>query len=159
MKKHSILSVMAACLLLATPALGQDKAAPAKPAAPELDPSVCREMTAYVPGADGSADYVPGVDVNGKPVVGADINPSPVTMPDVVEFDLTVDLAKYIGLSAPTGIEGEAVMGKVAVHKDGRVTYNGQPIEGDAEAALRAICLEKHPKPPLQKRRSILYNQ
>lgn len=114
-------------------------------ATPELDPKVCQQMVAYQPDPVNGADYKPGVDVHGKPVVEADLTPNAVTAPDKVSFNVTIDIARYLGISAPTGLEGEAVMGRIDVDKAGHVSFNGKPLEGEAEATLRALCA---PKPP-----------
>ncbi len=125
--------------LLAYQAVANEKKAP-----PELDPKVCQEMVAYIPDPNNGPDYKPGVDVHGKPVVEADLNPSPIAVPEKVQFNLTVDLAKYMGLQAPTGLEGEAVIGKIEIDtKTGQATFNGQPLEGNAQAALRDLCVSK----------------
>jgi len=42
----------------------------------------------------------------------------------------------------PTGLVGESKMGTITVEK-GKVKFNGNPLEGDAEAALKALCIEK----------------
>ena len=122
-------------------------AAAAETKTPELDPKVCQQMVAYQPDAVNGAEYKPGVDVHGKPVVEADITPNVVAMPDKVSFNVTVDLANYLGIAGPVGLENEAVLGKIEVDKAGHVTFNGKPLEGDAEAALRELCAPKPPKP------------
>lgn len=142
------LPVFAFVLFLPAVAVAQD--------APVLDASLCREIVLHKPDAD--VKYTPGVDVHGRPVVEAELKSSVVKAPEEIEFDLTVDVAKYIGLTAPAGVEGQARIGTVKVDKDGRVHFNGQPLEGEAETALRALCLEKGRKPPLQKKRNYLYN-
>lgn len=98
----------------------------------------CQALVAYQPAAD--VEYKPGLDVHGKPVVEADLNPSPVALPDVYQFTLTVDAARHIGMHIPAGLEGAAPLGVIAVGKDGSATFNGNPLEGDAIAALKAVC-------------------
>ena len=127
--------------------LAYGAAAAEKKSPPELDPKVCQQMVAYQPDPVNGAEYKPGVDVHGKPVVEADINPSVVGALDTVSFSLTVDMAKYIGITTPAGLLGEAVMGKIEIDKAGHVTFNGQPLEGSAEAALRQLCAPKPPEP------------
>ena len=129
-----------------------------------IDHAACRMMVRHEPAAD--ATYQPGVDVNGKPVVEADINAAPITLPDTIRFNITVDVAKYAGIHVPTGTEMQANMGMVEVLPDGKMTFNGQPMAGDAEAALIAICKEqadnkakKDQKPSLQKQPDIIYNR
>jgi hypothetical protein len=108
-------------------------------------------MVAYQPDPVNGPDYKPGVDVHGKPVVEADINPSPVKAPDTISFDLTVDLAKYAGIAVPAGTEAKATIGAVTVDKAGHMTFNGKPMEGDAEAALRELCAPKPAEPDKNK--------
>ncbi|TAL27382.1 MAG: hypothetical protein EPN97_17470 [Alphaproteobacteria bacterium] len=110
---------------------------------PELDAGVCREMAAYHPEPGQSADYKPGVDVHGKPVVEADLNPSQMKVADTVSFDVTVDLARYAGLEVPEGTEDKTAIGTITVDREGHMTFNGRPLEGDAEKALRALCSPK----------------
>lgn len=129
-----------------------------------IDHAACRALVRHEPADD--ATYKPGVDVHGKPVVEADINASPIKVPETIRFNITVDVAKYAGINVPTGTEMQANMGEVVVMPDGKMTFNGQPMEGDAEAALIALCKEQadnkaknDEKPSLQKRPDIIYNR
>ena len=135
--KRCAIAFIAIAGLLAYGAAADEK----KP--PELDPKVCQQMVTYQPDPMNGADYKPGVDVHGKPVVEADINPSPVEIPDTISFDVTVDLALYAGIAVPTGTEQKASVGTVTVDKEGHMTFNGKPMEGSAEAALRELCAPK----------------
>ena len=132
-------------LALATPALAKVKKAP------ELDPEVCKRLVAYQPEAGASVEYQPGVDVHGKPVVGPDLNPSPVQVPQAVTFDINVDVATYAGIPVPDKTETFTKIGTVQVDPQGHMTFNGKPMEGDAEAALRALCTTPPPEPPQAK--------
>lgn len=102
----------------------------------------CQYLTAYQPGVDGDAEYKPGVDTEGKPVAAADMNTSVISPPKKIEFDLTVDMAKYMGITSPTGFEGKADMGKISV-ENGQIKFNGKSLESDAEAKLKAFCAKK----------------
>jgi hypothetical protein len=141
MKKYIVLLL---CLLFVSHAIVA-KETGKKPAAPLLEAQECRHLTEYHPGKDGNAEYQPGVDVRGKPVVEADVNPSVIQPPEKYSFALRVDVAKYIGLTAPTGVMGETRMGTITV-ENGQVTFNGKPLEGDAETALRALCARQRPE-------------
>ncbi|MBI1216425.1 MAG: hypothetical protein GC185_11495 [Alphaproteobacteria bacterium] len=140
--KNILIAAGAACLF-SLPAFAADKEQAAK--TPEIDPAFCSRMVTYQepPGVE----YQPGVDVHGNPVVEPDLNPSPIKMPDTVTFDLTVDTAQYLGLTAPAGLEGKMKIGTIAM-KDGHVTFNGQPLEGQAEATLRNICAQQEKDAP-----------
>jgi len=152
MKKNALVLAAVLFTLVSLPAYAQTVV---------IEDSVCRALVRHQPSAD--ATYQPGVDVHGNPVVEADINPSPVKVPDTVRFNITVDVAKHAGLHVPEGTEMQAVMGTVEVTPDGHMTFNGQPMEGQSEAALYALCAEKqhkkHQKPVLQKQPDIIYNQ
>ncbi|MDP2205504.1 MAG: hypothetical protein Q8K65_04290 [Alphaproteobacteria bacterium] len=106
-----------------------------------LDDAACRAIMRHVP--DEDVAYKPGVDVKGKPVVEADLNASPLKVPETISFDITVDALKHAGISAPAGTEAVAGIGRVEVKPDGSMLFNGAPMEGEAEAALRALCKEK----------------
>ncbi len=134
MKKRIFIAL--ACALALT-AMAQKP--PAKKL-PDLDVKDCQYLTVYQPNVDGSADYKPGVDAHGKPVVEADVAGPQITLPDKYSFNVTVDVAEYMGVAVPSGLEEKAVIGEVTVDKDGHVTFNGKPLESDAEASLRALC-------------------
>ena len=125
---------------------------PAASTAPAITDKDCASLVEYHPSAD--VDYKPGVDVNGKPVAPADLTPSVVKAPEKFSFDLNLDAAHTIGLPVPAGTQGLMTVGKVTVDTtSGEVTWNGQPIEGDAMAALKAACTARKapdsvPNPP-----------
>lgn len=121
-----------------------------------ISDDVCTAIIAHMPQDD--VTYKPGVDVKGKPVVEADITATPVRPPETATFDITVDMAKYAGIDVPAGLEGQSTVGKVTVGRDGSITFNGEPMEGPAQAALRDLCSKKE-KDPLQKPQKIIYNQ
>lgn len=129
--------VLAAALaLMAQPVFGEEGV---------IDLQACRQLVAHKPDADVA--YQPGVDVHGNPVVEADLTPSPVQAPDKVSFDVTVDMAQYMGIAVPAGLEGQARMGTIA-YEDGVLTFNGEPMDGPAVTALREICAGKKPEKP-----------
>lgn len=113
-----------------------------------LPAEACRMLVAPRPAPD--VEYRPGVDVRGKPVVEADLEQSSVKMPESFSFDITVDVAHK------SGLEMKGSVGTVTVEKDGRVTFNGEPLESPQEEALRALCAEK---PALQKGKKDAYNK
>jgi hypothetical protein len=55
----------------------------------------CRRLVRHQ--ASAEVAYKPGVDVRGNPVVGADVNGAfTVPLPDVYEFNVTIDLSAYL---------------------------------------------------------------
>jgi hypothetical protein len=91
---------------------------------------LCRALPEYQK-IEG-VDYQPGVDANGQPVVPADLNAVNPALPDVINIPVTVDLAKKFSLLAGGGVEMKPEVAGISVHKDGRVTYNGQNISRQA---------------------------
>lgn len=120
----------------------KEKSKTVKHYAPVLSDAECQYLTAYQPGVDGDAEYKPGVDAAGNPVAAADMSPSVIQPPEKIEFNLTVDMAKYAGITAPTGLEGQANVGKVSV-ENGQIKFNGKPLESEQEAKLKAFCADK----------------
>lgn len=103
--------------------------------AQEGQPPLCSLMTTHRPAA--GVNYRPGVDVRGRPVVPADLD-APVTpaIPDVMRVPLTIDLAQRFHGNLPAGMEMDAAVGMLDIHRDGRVTYNGRDLTDRA----RTIC-------------------
>ena len=132
------------CLMLASAAF----AAGQKPVANNdlgITEKDCQAIVDYQPSAD--VDYKPGVDVHGKPVMEADLTPAIVKPPQKYKFDLNVDAAHYLGLTVPPGSQGLMKIGTVTI-ENGQATFNGNPLEGDAVAALKAACAAKPAKNP-----------
>lgn len=98
----------------------------------KLDEAACSNL---------SAAYVPGVDAYGRPVVSADLEEHPVKMPETFSFDITVDVAKASGLTVPDGVEGQAKIGTITYDK-GVLSFNGKPLEPEAEEKIKAMCSE-----------------
>lgn len=141
MEMKHIFSVVL-CLFFVTPVMAamatQNKAVKDDNGAEIFIPEKeCQYLTAYQP-APG-VEYQPGVDVHGKPVMEADVTPSVIKPPEKYSFDITVEVARYMGLSVPDGVFGEMKVGTITVDK-GQMLFNGNPVEGDAEAALKTIC-------------------
>lgn len=98
----------------------------------------CDALAIHYPSADVA--YVPGVDVQGRPVAQADLDPSPLRLPEVIVIPIEVDLFDRFGLPLdPTRYAADAEVGTVVWH-EGRVYFNGQPIQDDAAAELAARC-------------------
>ncbi len=86
------------------------------------------------------ADYKPGVDVHGRAVAPADVQPTlRVDPPRVIEFPVSLDLAKRLGFNTQGAYEGKIEVARVRI-EGGRVTVNGQEVAPDDSAALIAAC-------------------
>jgi len=106
---------------------------------PVVDLSACQTLTRHRPAAD--VEYKPGVDVRGRPVAPADLPGSTGSAPiDRFDIPVTLDLAKRMGLRAPTGgLRGDAQIGWLTLDGN-RLFFNGQPIGDVAQAELYAYC-------------------
>jgi len=86
------------------------------------------------------ADYKPGVDGYGQPVAPADVQPTlRIDPPKVIEFPVTLDVAKRLGFDTRGPFEAKTDVAKVRI-ENGRVTVNDQVIHTDNEADLIAAC-------------------
>ncbi|MDA0786872.1 MAG: hypothetical protein O3B37_11355 [Proteobacteria bacterium] len=89
--------------------------------------------------ASADVAYRPGVDVNGNAVAPADLNAQPqIAVPDVISIPVTIDLATNLGINTP--FLARPTVGEVQITRDGRVTFNGQPIGGAAQQELAKRC-------------------
>lgn len=97
----------------------------------------CTRLVAH--SASPDVTYTPGVDVNGQAVAPADLNGSAnIQVPDVIAIPVTIDLATSLGIQ--TNFLARPTVGEVQVDRDGRVTFNGQPVTSDAEHELARQC-------------------
>ena len=105
-----------------------------------VDRSACDRVIAHVAAADVA--YQPGVDATGRPVVPADLPGQPrLALPETITIDLALDLAGQFGLDPIAGVplDPDARLGVIEV-TGSRVTFNGQPLTSDDQAALAAAC-------------------
>lgn len=92
---------------------------------------MCKTITNYQV-ADG-VNYVPGAD----DVVPADLNPLNAAVPDVINIPIDVYLAeRFQNVKIPDDLELLPTVSTIAVHKNGRVDYNGQ----DVSARAYSLC-------------------
>lgn len=111
-----------------------------------IDTAACRWAQRHVAAAD--VEYRPGVDVHGKPVAPADLPGSnSAIVPREIQIGITADIARRFKVPDRALYEGEAYVGTVAVDTlSGKVTFNGQPIDNDAERELVALCAKQGKK-------------
>ena len=101
----------------------------------------CRLLVQHVPAAD--AAYEPGVGVDGNAVAPADLGNPEISLPDEISIDVTALVYELLSTTPPPGLRDTAInLGKV-VFRDGRLTYNGQPLGATVDAALVAACRER----------------
>ncbi len=99
----------------------------------------CARLVEHVPAPDVA--YQPGVDVYGNPVAPADLDGgTPIELPETIVIDIEVDLFQRFGIPVdPALYDADAELGEVA-YRDGRFTFNGQPLHSEAQAELAARC-------------------
>lgn len=102
----------------------------------------CARLVEHVPSAD--VDYKPGVDVLGRPVAPADLPGGPkIELPETITFDVAVDLRRF-GLPKSSRLyEPHAELGRVTVDRNGRVYFNGVPLQSADRNALAEFCRER----------------
>jgi len=101
----------------------------------------CANVVRHTPAPDVA--YKPGVDVYGRKVAPADLSgSSPIKVPDVISFNLTLDLPDLTPSSGSIGPSfGEPVLGKVSIQGN-QVYYNGKPLGGIGQSELVKKCRE-----------------
>ncbi len=134
-----------AAALAAAPAAAHEKAPVASTGAAVTTVAItradCARLVAHVPAPDVA--YRPGVDVNGREVAPADLGGAPrIELPETILIDIEIDLLQRFGIPANAALyDADAEVGEV-VYRDGRFTFNGQPLQDEAQAELAARCQE-----------------
>ena len=101
----------------------------------------CSRLLRAIP--DASVAYQPGVDSRGRPVASADYGGgSAPRLPERFEIPITVDMASRFGVPkrGDANYTGEIQVGLVVVDRQGRATFNGQPLGNEAENELASAC-------------------
>lgn len=99
----------------------------------------CAAVVAHVP--EAGVTYRPGVDVEGRAVAPADVPAPALDLPEEITFEITVPI-RGGGRRHFTSRDyvGEALVGLLTLHADGRMSFNGRMLEPAGEAELRAAC-------------------
>ncbi len=144
MMRRSIAYLAPALFLLAAALSAALAAAPVaahEEATVAITKADCARLVAHVPGPDVA--YQPGVDVYGREVAPADLGGAPrIELPETILIDIEVDLLARFGIPANEVLfDPDAEVGEVA-YRDGRFTFNGQPLQDQAQAELAARCQE-----------------
>lgn len=110
-----------------------------------LSKSDCDRLARHYPADD--VTYQPGRDVRGKPVAPANLDNGAngnggLILPEAVIIPIEVDMFDRFGIPAnDANFKGDIFIGEVVVDvASGRATFNGQPLQNDAEAELAALC-------------------
>ena len=101
----------------------------------------CDRLVRHVP--DASVAYQPGVDSRGRAVTPADIGGAlPIQLPERFQIPITVDLAARFGIPkrGDAKYTGDIQVGLVEVDRQGRATFNGQPLTPEDEYELARAC-------------------
>ena len=128
---------VAVAALLGSPALAFDEG---ETVPVRVDRDACARVVAHVASAD--VTYQPGVDAYGRPVAPADLPGQPrLELPETITIDLSLDLADRFGFDPVAGapLDPDARVGVIAV-TGSEVTFNGQPLTPNDQAALAAAC-------------------
>ena len=99
----------------------------------------CARLVEHVPAPDVA--YQPGVDAYGRAVVPADLNGgAQIQVPEILHIPIEIDLLDRFGIPAnPALYESDIPIGDV-VYRNGRLTFEGQPLQDDAAAELTRLC-------------------
>lgn len=160
----AILTALTASLpvVAQTAASGPQKAADSRdlPTIVALDARECRRLlaergsvTIHQPAPD--VNYQPGRDVDsqGRPIAPADLpgsGASSALLDSPVVLNLQIPLRRLLGDRTPVNLgRSETNVGTVAVDpRTGKLAFNGEPLEPQAEDALAQACREQLAKQP-----------
>ena len=102
----------------------------------------CRQLVAH--GARNDVNFKPGVDVHGRPVKPADLESnSAIKLPDEISIDISVEIYTFLRQTAPRGLETSSASLGAVTFKQGRVYFNGQPIDNGANSPIAEACRAK----------------
>ncbi len=127
-----------AALLAAAPARAHEQKAEVTIARAD-----CARLVEHVPAPDVA--YQPGVDAYGRTVAPADLSGSlngstPIQVPETLHIPIEIDLLARFGIPAnPALYDADVPIGEV-VYRDGRLSFNGQPLQDEAAAELTRRC-------------------
>ena len=124
-----------AVLLATTQARAHEKDTPVV----TMNRADCARLVEHVPAPDVA--YQPGVDAYGRAVVPADLNGvTPIQTPETLYIPIEIDLLDRFGIPAHPGLyESDIPIGEV-VYQNGRLSFNGQPLQDEAAAELSRRC-------------------
>ena len=103
----------------------------------------CARLVEHVPASDVA--YQPGVDAYGRAVVPADLNGglnggARIQVPETLHIPIEIDLLDRFGIPVTPGLyESDILIGEV-VYRNGRLTFEGQPLQDEATAELSRRC-------------------
>ncbi len=99
----------------------------------------CARLVEHVPAPDVA--YQPGVDAYGRGVAPADLSSgAQIQAPETLRIPIEIDLFDRFGIPAnPALYESDIPIGEV-IYRDGRLTFEGQPLQDEAAAELSRRC-------------------
>ena len=99
----------------------------------------CARLVEHVPAPDVA--YQPGVDAYGRGVAPLDLNSgAQIQAPETLRIPIEIDLFDRFGIPAnPALYESDIPIGEV-IYRDGRLTFEGQPLQDEAAAELSRRC-------------------
>ncbi len=102
----------------------------------------CARLAAHIPSDD--VTYRSGVDVRGRPVAPADLDDAPaLALPESYRVRIEVDSDDRFGIPTRAGsYDADIVIGEALVEADGRVLFNGQPLQSEAAFEVGRRCRE-----------------
>ncbi len=126
--------LLAAALLAAAQAYAHEKNAEVI-----ITRADCARLVEHVPAPDVA--YRPGVDAYGRAVAPADLNGgAQIQAPETLRIPIEIDLLDRFGIPAnPALYESDIPIGEV-VYRNGRLTFEGQPLQNEAAAELSRRC-------------------
>lgn len=103
----------------------------------------CARLVEHVPAPDVA--YQPGVDAYGRAVAPAELpgglsGGARIQVPETLHIPIEIDLLERFGIPANSALyKSDIPIGEV-LYRDGRLTFEGQPLQDEAAAELSRRC-------------------
>ncbi len=139
----NLIRVPVPLFLAALLAASQARAHEAEKATVTITGADCARLVEYVASPDVA--YQPGVDAYGRAVAPADLPGGPnggaqIQVPETLSISIDIDLQERFGIPAnPALYDAGLSIGEV-VYQDGRLTFEGRPLQDEAAAELSKLC-------------------
>ena len=102
----------------------------------------CARLVKHVP--DSDVAYRPGVDAYGAAVTPADLGGSPrIVPPREIKIPIQIDVQEKFGSPGSTLFSTSDTTVGTVTYRDGRMWYNGQPLQDEETARIAKLCRQK----------------
>jgi len=102
----------------------------------------CARLVQHVP--DSDVAYQPGVDAYGRKVTSADLGGTlRIKPPREIKIPIQIDVQEKFGAPGSTLFSTRNTTVGTVTYRDGRLWYDGQPLQDEEAARIAKLCRKK----------------